>query len=61
MTHLRTQLWLWPAAITITKTYVLWGMAVAHCDRYTFVTVSLLKLLRDGRFASEKTARRFQK
>ena len=37
---------------TRTDTFVRWGMAVA-CDRYKFVTVSLPKRLRDGRFTSE--------
>jgi hypothetical protein len=35
-------------------------MAVTYA-RYKFVTVSLPKLLRNGRFTSETAARRFQK
>jgi hypothetical protein len=35
-------------------------MAVTY-NRYKFVTVSLLKRLRNGRFASENAAQRFQK
>jgi hypothetical protein len=35
-------------------------MAVAH-GRYKFVTVSLPKRFRNGRFASETAVRRFQK
>jgi hypothetical protein len=43
---------------------VRWGMAVAvYCtySRYKFVTVSLPKRFRDGRFTSETAVRRFQK
>ena len=39
---------------------VRWGMAVA-CGRYKFVTVSLPKRFRNGRFISETAVRRFQK
>jgi hypothetical protein len=35
-------------------------MAVAY-NRYKFLTVSLLKRLRNGSFTSKKTVRRFQK
>ena len=38
---------------------VRWGMAVTY-NRYKFVTVPLPKGLRDGRFTSETTVRRFQ-
>jgi hypothetical protein len=37
-----------------------WGMAVLY-GRYKFVTVSLPKRLRNGRFTSETAVRRFQK
>ena len=37
---------------TRTDTCVRWGMAVA-CGRYKFVTVSLTKQFRNGRFTSE--------
>jgi hypothetical protein len=35
-----------------------WGMAVTY-KRYKFVTASLLKWLRNGRFTSETAVRRF--
>ena len=37
-----------------------WGMAVA-CSRHEFVTVSIPKRFRNGRFTFENAARRFQK
>jgi hypothetical protein len=37
---------------TRTDTHVRWGMAVT-CDRYKFLSVSLLKRFRNGHFASE--------
>jgi hypothetical protein len=47
---------------TQTETFVRWGLAVTYNRiRYQFVTVLLLKRLRDGRFTSETTVRRFQK
>jgi hypothetical protein len=41
-------------------TCVRWGMAVAY-GRYKFVTVSIPKRLRNGRFNSETAVWRFQK
>ena len=35
---------------TRTDTFVRWGMAVRHYTRYKFVTVSLPKRFRSGRF-----------
>jgi hypothetical protein len=45
---------------TRTDTCVRWGMAAAY-SRYKFVTVSLPKRFRNGRFTSETAVRRFQK
>ena len=45
---------------TRTDTFVRWGMAVTY-SRYKFVTVSLPKRFRNGRFTSETAVRRFQK
>jgi hypothetical protein len=45
---------------TRTDTCVRWRMAVTY-GRYRFVTVSLPKQFRNGRFTSETTVRRFQK
>jgi hypothetical protein len=39
---------------------VRWGMAVAY-SRYKFITVSIPKRFRNGRFTSETAAWRFQK
>jgi hypothetical protein len=44
---------------TRTGGFVIWGIAVAY-HRYKFVTVSLPKQLRNGRFTSETAARRFR-
>ena len=42
----------WPLSYTRTGSFVRWRMAVTY-NRYKFVTVSLLKRLRNGRFTSE--------
>jgi hypothetical protein len=43
-----------------TLTCVRWRMAVTY-NRYKFVTVSIPKWFRNGRFTSETAVRRFQK
>jgi hypothetical protein len=51
----------WPLhnRYTRTETCVRWVMIVTY-NRYKFVTVSLPKRFRDGRFTSETAAWRFQ-
>jgi hypothetical protein len=52
----------WPLHDFYTRTdaFVRWGIAVT-CNRYKFVTVSLPKRFRNGRFTSETAVLRFQK
>jgi hypothetical protein len=46
---------------TRTDACVRWGMAVACYSRYKFVTVSIPKRFRNGRFTSETAVRWFKK